>query len=147
MMDSAPLTYEYVDFEIANEGWNLYEIEDGTRLRARVVLKTVIKFGDGRYLFGVEQITGIAFLPEKLRGPPSTQKYSPEELSKNIEIEDLEFKTLKENWNVYRLSDGLTVSIKCEVTQINRTRLFNELGEPIYTVNITSLFKVKTKTK
>jgi len=147
MMDSAPLTYEYVDFEIANEGWNLYEIEDGTRLRARVVLKTVIKFGDGRYLFGVEQITGIAFLPEKLRGPPSTQKYSPEELSKNIEIEDLEFKTLKENWNVYRLSDGLTVSMKCEVTQINRTRLFNELGEPIYTVNITSLFKVKTKTK
>ena len=147
MMDSAPLTYEYVDFEIANEGWNLYEIEDGTRLRARVVLKTVIKFGDGRYLFGVEQITGIAFLPEKLRGPPSTQKYLPEELSKNIEIEDLEFKTLKENWNVYRLSDGLTVSIKCEVTQINRTRLFNELGEPIYTVNITSLFKVKTKTK
>jgi hypothetical protein len=147
MMDSAPLTYEYVDFEIANEGWNLYEIEDGTRLRARVVLKTVIKFGDGRYLFGVEQITGIAFLPEKLRGPPSTQKYSPEELSKNIEIEDLEFKTLKENWNVYRLSDGLTVSIKCEVTQINRTRLFNELGEPIYTVNMTSLFKVKTKTK
>jgi hypothetical protein len=95
----------------------------------------------------VEQITGIAFLPEKLRGPPSTQKYSPEELSKNIEIEDFEFKTLKENWNVYRLSDGLTVSIKCEVTQINRTRLFNELGEPIYTVNITSLFKVKTKTK
>jgi hypothetical protein len=147
MMDSAPLTYEYVDFEIANEGWNLYEVEDGTRLRARVVLKTVIKFEDGRYLFGVEQITGIAFLPEKLRGPPSTQKYSPEELSKNIEIEDLEFKTLKENWNVYRLSDGLTVSIKCAVTQINRTRLFNELGEPIYTVNITSLFKVKTKTK
>jgi hypothetical protein len=147
MMDSAPLTYEYVDFEIADEGWNLYEVEDGTRLRARVVLKTVIKFEDGRYLFGVEQITGIAFLPEKLRGPPSTQKYSPEELSKNIEIEDLEFKTLKENWNVYRLSDGLTVSIKCAVTQINRTRLFNELGEPIYTVNITSLFKVKTKTK
>jgi hypothetical protein len=111
------------------------------------VLKTVIKFGDGRYLFGVDQITGIASLPEKLRGPPSTQKYSPEELSKNIEIEDLEFKTLKDNWNVYRLSDGLTVSIKCEVTQINKTRLFNEFGEPIYTVNITPLFKVKMKTK
>jgi hypothetical protein len=147
MMDSTPLTYEYVDFEIANEEWNLYEIEDGTRLRARIVLKTVIKFEEGRYQFGVEQITGIAFVPEKLRGPPSTQRYSAQELAKNIEIEDLRFKILKDNWNVYRLSDGLTVSIKCELTQINKTKLFNEFGEPIYTVNITPLFKVKMKTK
>jgi hypothetical protein len=146
-MNSMPSTYEYVDFEIANEGWDIYEIEDGTRLRTRIVLRTVIKFEEGSYQFGVERITAVASLPEKLRGPPSTQKYSPEELSKNIEIEDMKFKILKENWNVYRLRDGATVSIKGELAQINKTKLFNELGEPIYMVYITPLFKVKVKTK
>uniref|UniRef100_A0A7C2BLK9 Uncharacterized protein n=1 Tax=Thermosphaera aggregans TaxID=54254 RepID=A0A7C2BLK9_9CREN len=146
-MSLKDLTYEYVDFEIASEGWNLYEVEDGTKLRVRVILKTVIKFGMGKYQFGVEQIIGTAFVPERLRGPPSARKYSPEELSQNIEKEDLAFKTLKETWNVYRLSDGGTLSVKAEVSQINKTKLFNEIGEPIYTLNIFPVFKLTTKRK
>jgi len=146
-MSSEEMNYEYVDFEIANEGWNLYELEDGTKLRVRVILTAVLKHGEGKYDLGIQNIIGTAFVPEKLRGPPSTRKYTPEEIAQNIKIEDMSFKKLKEVWNVYKLSDGGTLSIKAEVAQINRTKLYTNKGEPIYNLNIVPIIKFKKKRK
>ena len=35
--------YEYLDFEIKKEGWNEYEIEDGTQLKAKFVLIKILR--------------------------------------------------------------------------------------------------------
>ena len=37
-MSSPPQDFEVLDFEIVEENWNEYEIGDGNRLKARLVL-------------------------------------------------------------------------------------------------------------
>ncbi len=55
--------------------------------------------------------------------------------------EDIKFKTIKEDWNVYELDDGSNVRIKIIAQKIakkleddKKTISYNEQGEPIYNV-------------
>lgn len=47
----------------------------------------------------------------------------------------VDFETLREEYNSYKLSDGSTVRMKTVVTSIIRTEEFAPTGEPIYVVN------------
>jgi hypothetical protein len=47
----------------------------------------------------------------------------------------VDFETLREEYNSYKLSDGSTVRMKTVVTSIIRTEEFAPTGEPIYIVN------------
>jgi len=47
----------------------------------------------------------------------------------------VDFETLREEYNSYKLSDGSTVRMKTVVTSIIRTEEFTPTGEPIYIVN------------
>ena len=47
----------------------------------------------------------------------------------------VDFETLREEYNSYKLSDGSIVRMKTVVTSIIRTEEFAPTGEPIYIVN------------
>jgi hypothetical protein len=47
----------------------------------------------------------------------------------------VDFETMREEYNSYKLSDGSTVRMKTVVTNIIRTDEFAPTGEPIYIVN------------
>ena len=47
----------------------------------------------------------------------------------------VDFETMREEYNSYKLSDGSTVRMKTVVTNIIRTDEFTLTGEPIYIVN------------
>jgi hypothetical protein len=47
----------------------------------------------------------------------------------------VDFETVREEYNTYKLSDGATVRMKTVVTSIIRTQEFNPDGEPVYIVN------------
>jgi hypothetical protein len=47
----------------------------------------------------------------------------------------VDFDTIREEYNTYKLSDGATVRMKTVVTSIIRTQEFNPDGEPVYIVN------------
>jgi hypothetical protein len=47
----------------------------------------------------------------------------------------VDFETMREEYNSYKLSDGSTVRMKTVVTNIIRTDEFTPTGEPIYVVN------------
>ena len=47
----------------------------------------------------------------------------------------VDFETIREEYNTYKLSDGATVRMKTVVTSIIRTQEFNPDGEPVYIVN------------
>jgi hypothetical protein len=58
-----------------------------------------------------------------------------------IEAEDLEYSTVKEDWNVYDLQDGSRIKVKLSVAKISRgidpktgKAYFLPNGEPLYNV-------------
>jgi len=89
----------------------------------------------GNPIYGITSRVVLGFLPPKeLKGPPSDKKYSPEEILDSIVQEDLRFEKIKEDWNVYKLKDGAILKIKVIPTMVNKTKLFDNKGEPIYQV-------------
>ena len=59
--------------------------------------------------------------------------------------EDVEYEVLHENFSVYDLSNGLTLSVKTVVGQIKKTKFFTRDGEPVYVVNTNPIIKTKKK--
>lgn len=65
---------------------------------------------------------------------------------KEIWAEDLEYETIKEDWNTYKLEDGTTLKIKMVVQNIYRalmddkkTLRYTPNGEPMYTARWTAV--------
>jgi hypothetical protein len=54
---------------------------------------------------------------------------------KTVEGMLVDFETLREEYNSYKLSDGSTIRMKSVVTNIIRTEEFTPSGEPVYIVN------------
>lgn len=64
-----------LDFEIEKEGWNIYVVEDGTRLRMKVVVTKLVRIeghydeeGNPVYLVKSGNMV-VASAPEHLRDP------------------------------------------------------------------------------
>ena len=47
----------------------------------------------------------------------------------------VDFETLREEYNSYKLADGSTIRMKTVVTNIIRTEEFTPEGEPVYIIN------------
>ncbi len=54
---------------------------------------------------------------------------------KTVEGTLVDFETVREEYNSYKLSDGSTIRMKTVVTNIIRTEEFTPTGEPVYIVN------------
>jgi hypothetical protein len=54
---------------------------------------------------------------------------------KTVEGMLVDFETLREEYNSYKLSDGSIIRMKAVVTNIIRTEEFTPSGEPVYIVN------------
>lgn len=54
---------------------------------------------------------------------------------KTVEGTLVDFETVREEYNSYKLSDGSTIRMKTVVTNIIRTEEFTPTGEPVYIIN------------
>ena len=59
-----------------------------------------------------------------------------------IEAEDMEFQTVREDWNEYAVEDGYSVRIKLVVSSILKTDERDGQGNPVYVVQSTNIVKV-----
>ena len=139
----------FLDFEIEQEKWNKYLLEDGSLLRAKFVLTGVLidknieelekeaKSGQklrigfafkSRNLFSIES-------PTELRGPPDSKKYSLKELRASIVKEELDFETEKATWNSYLCENGMRMKARISPTSVHMTSKFESSGTPIYVVD------------
>lgn len=59
-----------------------------------------------------------------------------------IEAEDMEFTTVREDWNEYTVEDGFTVRIKLVVSSVLKTNERDATGNPVYVVQSTNIVKV-----
>ena len=98
------------------------------------------------YSFSWTNVIG-AVSPQNLRGPPSTRRYSPEELENSIDKEDLKSTILKEGWSEYELEDKdkTRLFIKPILVEVSRPKKYDSRGNPIYMTNIQPIFKVKPR--
>jgi len=138
-----------VEFEVLREPWNKYSIDDGSYIKTKFV---ALKFkkrepttADEKVGYGFEgqNIMVVYHVPEELKGKPSTEKYSPEQLSEGAT--DMKFSIVYEEWNEYVLKDGTVVRIKSTAVEIARSTKFDRNGDPIYVVNTSQILGLKPK--
>lgn len=156
----SPKTGTFVDFEIRREGWNLYRVEDGTLIKARVIVTGILMEGKleemiaqlkprekprlglllrSRRIFTAES-------PPKVRGNPSSKTYTTAELKSSITNEDMDFETIKEVWNLYKLENGITLKARLSAVTVNKTSKFEGAGMPIYTIDSNLDVKIELPT-
>jgi len=59
---------------------------------------------------------------------------------------DVDFETIKEDWNEYTLEDGTVLKFKTVVSSIIRTEDYDPMtGDPVYHVRSTNILRVKVK--
>jgi len=63
---------------------------------------------------------------------------------RELEAMDVDFETVKEDWNEYTLEDGTVLKFKTVVSSIIRTEDYDPMtGDPVYHVRSTNLLRVK----
>lgn len=136
---SQPLPSDIVsmDFEIQKEGWNTYELKDGTILKGRMIVTRIntTKNGPPGQMALSSQNIFAAFAPEGVKGPPMNPP--PVDQIKNEDKYPVEITSSNELWNEYRiLKTGDTLRVKMVVSDVFRVKdKFDRLGEPYFIVN------------
>lgn len=140
---------KFIDFTINREGWNKYRVSDGSIIRGRVILTSCLMgksleetvkqlkpeeelkldlVFNPRTMFSVES-------PPNLRGIPDTKTYSQSELNESIIEKDMDFQTMQEIWNLYKLDNGVVLKFRLTLVAVHKTNKFEAGGMPVYTLN------------
>ncbi len=127
---------EYEDFEIEKEGWNIYRLNDGTLLKLRQVLLTLkLDPSNQSMMPNISNLLMGVMPAPSLKGEPSPQQYSPEELSNSIVERNMKYETLLETPSEYKTKSGLNLMLRLSEVVVSRTNKFDSTGYPVYLVN------------
>ena len=147
-----------LDFKVIKEFWDAYQLIDGTKLKNRVILTGVKKLNRNKkdnktiyntnsnnyaneYEFDFQSIQSFIF-SEKSKGKSHTKQYTKQEIESSYNIET-PFNTISEKWNEYVINDdGTKLKLKSTVTQIQKSEIVLQNGDPIYNVRIKILSKI-----
>lgn len=138
-----PKLVEVLDFQILDEKWNEYELEDNSKLSARGIVTRVARRPNspsGQFDLSFQTILTITAPPDQ-RGQPGAP-LSPEEIAlgpdditsgRKIPVDIL---TNNEPWNMYRVEKTMDVfQVKLVVSAVYRIKeRFDQLGEPAYVI-------------
>jgi hypothetical protein len=137
---------EEMDFTIEKEGWNTYELTDGTTLRIRPIVVKIFKTkslspGKGEGLGIATQNVVVANARSDRKGPASTQPQQPDVIEKAPKTK-VGYTEKDEVWNTYLLPGNKRLKLRLIVTSVVRAEgLYDPFGNPIYAVtsdNITA---------
>lgn len=141
---SSPRLEEYERFDVAQEPWCKYRLDDGTMLRARFVLLKVSKIYSGVNPAGANitaQTLIVTEVPKKNHGPPGRPLPVPE-LQKFVVKDNLGFRPLEERPSVYLLEDGRVLQAQVRLAKVARSSVFDLEGQPQYLVTHNQLLTV-----
>lgn len=137
--------FEELEPEIVREAWNTYELEDGSHIRARLILMKVrwpkgVKLTKGSMVQAsvkVQHVIGV-FAPKKLRGSPNPNP-PPLKKASTLKLKEIAISSSKEEWNIYRIpGDRGNLRVKMIATSMSRVvDVWNEDGDPYYVMQYT----------
>ncbi len=139
----------FIDFEIIKEPWNKYQISDGSVLKTRIILtevERVMKGDKPEFSINSRTLTVLSAEPS-LKGEPSTERHTSREIAEAVERKDLRYDTLSQEFNEYVLDDGTKIKIYTNITNIDRTRLRNAKGDPIYRIAPSIQIEIKPSSR
>ncbi|MBS7632540.1 hypothetical protein KEJ15_02810 [Candidatus Bathyarchaeota archaeon] len=87
--------------------------------------------------FQSSNVVGVV-APRNLIGEPSNQRYSPQELESSVVKDEMDFETITESWNAYRLDGGILLKVRNSPIRVRRTSKFDSRGMPIYMVDFVA---------
>ncbi len=128
----------YLDFEIVKEEWNKYSLSDSSKLKTRVMLKSAWfteKDKIKNYGFDIQN-NSVMMCDPSLQGEKNQTKYTKEQLQQNIDVDSCRSTTIAYESNEYLLDDGTKILIHSNLGKISRTKLFNQIGDRIYHVDM-----------
>lgn len=135
---------EEVDFNIINEDWSRYTLEDGTTLRLRITILKIFRSSKltdlGYPSFGMSSRNLISCLvPSHLKDKFPKGRYRP---SKDLDKE-LKFTRDKEETQIYETFDGWRIVVQPKLAKVFRFKRSNDFGEPIYSINLQQFVNVE----
>ena len=69
----------------------------------------------------------------------------PPNKSPTIINQDVKYETVREEFNDYAVGNSIVVSAKAVLGQIRKTDSYNQVGEPIYDLNVQPIIKIVDK--
>lgn len=137
------------DFSSESEEWSYYQIDDGSKLKVKLILtRFLINKDIKQFRFKHKLVLEILEVPEKLFGSPGTSYNSPQVVEQSIIARDLPFKLIGGgDWNIYNVVNGMKIKVKNDVMDVNRTSLHDEYGEPIYSIQNTQQYSIAAPKK
>ncbi len=132
-----PDDFEEMDFSVEEENWNEYELGDGSRIKARIVLKKILRDPNNPKNFSFDLIPPFygVYTPQTKRGEKNNQP-KPQEYN-TLDNYEIKINSSNEKWNVYRiLKTGQQLRIRLTVTRMRRIKdRFDKDGLPFYMVD------------
>lgn len=134
-----------IDFEIIKEPWNIYQLADNSILKTRTILKKAERVIDGKKMsFSVDaQTLTVIYAVSSLKGERNPNPVTNEQIRNSIELKDMNYSTIAQEFNEYRLDDGTKIKIFTNIAEISRTTLKDAKGDPIYTVSSNNSMEIK----
>ena len=139
-----PDEFEEHDFSIDQENWSEYELNDGTRIRARLIITKIMAdpHNPNALMFDFNPIIIAVYAPVQNRGERNNEP-RPEEWNTLPSFEAVPIRS-DERWNRYRiLRTGRIVRCRATVTRIRRvTDRFNLDGMPFFLIDNSPMVTV-----
>lgn len=137
--------YEELEVEVVEESWNSYDLEDGSRIKARPILTKIFwpkREHDVWRSFPsvLAQCRSVitVFAPGELKGPTNP---NPPAVEKALVMEHFEVKVLNstEKWNKYELpGERGKIKVKLVMSSVLRIKdAYTDDGSPYYLINST----------
>jgi len=150
-----PKNLEVLDFEVIEERWNEYELEDNTKLLGRVILTRAVRplhgAVAGQYGLSFNPIFMITAPPDQRGkpGPPVSLEEAavkPEDISSGAKV-PVRVISHSEPWNIYRIEKTTDMfQAKLVVSAVYRIRdRFDQFGEPAYSITHTTILAPTAK--
>jgi hypothetical protein len=143
--EKAPTTEhgKFVDFDVIKENWNEYELEDGSIIRTKNVLLSIVDVGPAgekdKVVVGLRQgyftlkFLAVIHSPENLRGPKD-KVWEASELENYIVTKNLKFRQTKDGGNSEYTFKKTKVIVQTYIKQVDKTSKFGEDGMPAYII-------------
>lgn len=133
-----------IDFEIIKEPWNKYQLSDNSIVKTRTILKRIDRVTKGEktsFTMDAQTLT-VIYAEPSLRGTPNKQKITENDLIKSIDKPNMRYDTIAQEFNEYYLDNGTKIKIFTNVTNVSRTTLKDNRGDPIYSIKSTNTIEV-----
>ena len=141
-----PIDFEEMEFTIENEEWNDYELQDGVKIRGRIILNKIIRdpYNPNTFSFDFSRPIWAVFAPIALRGEPNLEGSRKDSNKFEVHVD-----RNHEPWNVYRIvKTDQKVKVKLTATEVNRwADKFDKRGLPVYDIPNQVSFNISQKTK